>query len=393
VSPPDDPPEYRVYRSPSAAPRPPRGARPASGEPAPAGGDGAPEYTLYRSRPRGLRARLRGAQGLDELHRGEPERGRPPGARRPLTVGRVVLWLAFVLAAWLVLSLVLFLVSSQIERSKVPASARAALHGGGFPLTSANTILVLGSDQRPKGSKEPGANRGPSRSDSIMLVRAGGGASARLSIPRDTVVDIPGHGRQKINAAYAFGGAALAVRTVESYLGIQVNHLVIVDFTHFPELVDALGGIDVKTGCVIADINGGTRNGGMSLRLRPGTHHLDGKHALALARVRKNRCNPAENDITRALRQQEILNAMKSRLASPATFLRLPWVAWDAPKTLRTDMGGVSMLGLLGALATSGSPPTRVLRPSGTVTLPDGEQGLTVDAATRQAAVRRFLRG
>ncbi len=75
-------------------------------------------------------------------------------------------------------------------------------------LTSANTVLIIGTDQRPKGSKEPGANTNDagSRSDTLMLWRIGGGTSRRLSIPRDTVATIPGHGLSKINAAYASGG-------------------------------------------------------------------------------------------------------------------------------------------------------------------------------------------
>ena len=81
------------------------------------------------------------------------------------------------------------------------------LDPAGYPLTSANNILVLGSDRRQKNSKEPGAETtAPGRSDTIMLIRTGGGHAARLSIPRDTVVEIPGHGLQKINAAHAFGG-------------------------------------------------------------------------------------------------------------------------------------------------------------------------------------------
>ena len=84
-------------------------------------------------------------------------------------------------------------------------------------LTSTDTILVIGTDQRPAGSKEPGANTSDagSRSDTMMLWRVGGGISRRLSIPRDTLVRIPGHGTNKINAAYAYGGPALTIKTVE----------------------------------------------------------------------------------------------------------------------------------------------------------------------------------
>jgi LCP family protein required for cell wall assembly len=362
-----------------------------------------PAYTLYRSKPRSVRERLRGEDaGLEELRADERPRDSGGGRRRRLprlrgrdgriTPGRVLLWIALAIGAWLAFSLVLFLVSAEIERGKVSGEAKAALRSGGVMPFSANTILILGSDARPEGSKEPGANPGgPSRSDTIMLWRVGGGHAARLSIPRDTIVDIPGHGRQKINAAYAFGGAALSIRTLESYLGIPINHLVEVDFTNFPKLIDALGGVDVKTGRVCSRINGGQRNGGVTLKLPAGESHLNGSQALALARTRKNDCNPAEDDLTRAKRQQQILSAMKGQLTSPMTFVRLPWVSWYTPKAMRTDMGGPTLLGFFAAAATSGSPPVRVLRPSGFETLPDGSSGLVVSDAERQATVRRFL--
>src|SRR5207247_779247 len=143
------------------------------------------------------------------------------------------------------LSLVLFLISAQIESSKASGETERAL-AGGFPLTGKSTILVLGSDARTPSQAEPGAQTigAPSRSDSILLIRTGGGASARLSIPRDTVVNIPGHGLAKINAAYAIGGASLAIETIESYLHITINHVVEVNFDNFPKLIDAMGGID-----------------------------------------------------------------------------------------------------------------------------------------------------
>jgi LCP family protein required for cell wall assembly len=306
----------------------------------------------------------------------------------------VLLWIALAIGAWLALSLVLFLVSAQIQKGKVSDEAKAALRSGGAMPFATDTILFLGSDARPAGSKEPGANPGgPSRSDTIMLWRVGGGHGARLSIPRDTIVDIPGHGEQKINAAYAFGGAALSISTISQYLGIPINHLVEVDFENFPKLIDALGGVDVKTGRVCSRINGGQRNGGVTLNLPAGENHLNGRQALALARTRKNSCNPTEDDLTRAKRQQQILSAMKGSLLSPGTFLRLPWVSWYTPKTMHTDMGGPTLLGFFAAAATSGSPPVEVLKPSSFATLPDGSSGLVVSDAEKQAAVRRFLDG
>ena len=113
---------------------------------------------------------------------------------------------------------------------------------------------MLGSDAAPRAPRSRARRRSASRSrsDWILLLRIGGGKNATLSIPRDTVVDIPGHGQNKINAAYAIGGPALAIRTVETYLGIQVNHLVEVNFENFPQLIDALGGVTYRGGCVVS---------------------------------------------------------------------------------------------------------------------------------------------
>ena len=374
--------------------------------------DDPPPYKVYRSRPRllrredkdpfeGLREPDAPAQQPDEAPKPKrrwwrPRRPRGPhGPRRRITVGRVLKYLALAVGAWLLVSLVLFLISAQIQSQKIDDSAGAKLSGGGFTLTSPNTILVLGSDARTEENAEPGAQTigAPSRSDSILLLRAGGGANAQLSILRDTVVDIPGHGTNKINAAYALGGAGLAIDTVESFLGIEINHLVEVDFQNFPELIDALGGIDYKGSCVVSKINGGTRNGGFTLRLNRGEHELNGEQALALARTRKNECRPQEDDRARVRRQQKILSSIKDKVTSFETFVRLPWVSWAAPKAIRSDMSGPSLLGLIGAELIGGNADRQVLKPSGATTLPDGGQGLTVDDGTKQDAVETFLQG
>lgn len=367
-----------------------------------------PPYKLYRTPPRIFRRGPRdGASLLDDLRR-ETAGGAPPGPpdgrrrlwgrrrrrRRGLSVGRVIKWVVLAIVGWLLLSLALFLLSAAIHGNGVDGATEAALDGGGPGLFSATTTLVLGSDQRTSGTREPGASTsGPSRADSIVLVRTGGGAAAKLSIPRDTVVDIPGHGRAKINAAYAFGGAALMVRTVKQYLGIKINHVFEVSFENFPHLIDAMGGVDYTGGCVVSRINGGFKNGGFTLRLRTGTTHINGKQALALARTRKNECNPSESDLTRARRQQKLLAAMRNRVFSFGGFIRLPFIAWNVPPSVKSDMGGPSLLAYAVGNVLAGSPPTRVLKPSGGETLPDGGAGLIVSEAERQTEVERFLKG
>jgi LCP family protein required for cell wall assembly len=362
-----------------------------------------PSYTRYRARPRLLGGGEPDAAPAPGGDRGGRRRARRPHdgvagggapAWRRLTFKRVALGLIALVVAWLALSLVLFLISSHFERTSPPANVAGVLDSAGSPLTSANNILVLGSDRRPKGSREPGANTsGPSRSDSILLLRIGGGHDARLSIPRDTVIPIAGHGEQKINAAYAFGGPALSISVVKHYLDIPINHLVEVNFEDFPQLIDAMGGVDYTGGCIVSRLDGGYSNGGFTLRLPKGTHHIDGRQALALARTRENLCAPNETDLQRAEHQQALFTAMKSRLLSPSSFWRLPLIAWNAPPAIVSDMSGPTLLALFGALAISGTPPTRVLRPDGAITLADGESGLHVSEAQRRAAVARFMSG
>jgi LCP family protein required for cell wall assembly len=379
----DDPP-YRVYRG-GGSSRSATDERP---------------YTVYRARPRGLRARLRGEDDVElagaDLGRKTPRDRGVAGPRDGWAIARRVLkYLAIAVVGWLLLSLVLFIVSAQIEQGNLPASAKAALTSGSNMLTSTDTILILGTDQRPAGSKEPGANTSDagSNSDTIMLWRVGGGVSRRLSIPRDTVANVPGHGLAKINAGYALGGPGLAIKTIEQFTGIKINHVIVVNLAAFPQFIDAIGGIDVATGRICSDISGGTKNGGFSLYLTPGTHHLGGRDALTLARTRGNKCNLAETDLTRVRRQQQILNAIKSKLLSPSAFLRLPWASWDAPKVLRTDMGGFTLLTLFAASEIGGAAPVNVLKPDGAEVLPGYGDALTVTPGTVQHAIAKLING
>jgi LCP family protein required for cell wall assembly len=356
-------------------------------------------YTLYRVRPKGLRAFLRGEEDLS-LPRYEPD-GKPPKRTTPgerdwwAITKRVAKWVAIAVVAWLLLSLVLFVISAEIEKGNLPSSASAALSSGPNMITGTDTVLIIGTDQRPKGSKEPGANTNDagSRSDTLMLWRIGGGTSRRLSIPRDTLVEIPGHGLNKINAAYAFGGPALTIRTVERFTGVKINHVIVVNLAAFPQFINAIGGIDIRTGRICSEISGGTQNGGFTLNLKPGVHHLDGRDALTLARTRENRCNPSENDLTREQRQQQILNAIKSKLMSPSTFFRLPLASWDAPKVLRTDMGGPTLLTLFAASEFGGSAPVDVLKPTSGETLPGGGSGLVVSPQAVHHSVNKLMDG
>src|SRR5438067_3600904 len=338
-----------------------------------------PEYKVYRSR-RGPFSFLRRDEpgGLADLQR--ERRGStsaPLRTRKPITAGRVIKWIVVAALAWILFSFVAFLVSAQFAEHSSDATAAALTHSGS--LLTGSTILVLGSDARPPGSKEPGAG-GPSRSHTIMLLHVGFGRVRKISILRDSQADIPGHGGQKINAAYALGGAALSIRTVEQFLGngLTINHIIEINFQNFPKLIDAMGGITVHLDtCVHSN-----SFDGKVLVLHKGNQHLTGQQALRYSRVRENRCAPNQDDRARVKRQQQVLSAMRSRLLTPAAFIRLPWISWDAPRTLRSDMHGPGLAMLFADLATGGGGQTKVLLPSGS----NGTQLLVSDAAKRHAA-------
>lgn len=324
-----------------------------------------PEYKVYRSRRRG--GLLRPSGDLGGLRKRKESRGpdrppRQPGSGR-ITPGRVFKWSALAVVGWVVLSFVLFMVSAQTQGG-VSSEAENALGGDGN-LFSGSTILVLGSDER-KGSSIDESQTGPGRADSILLVNAQLGSVNKLSIPRDSAAVIPGTGGapQKINAAYAIGGPSLMIKTVEGFLGngLEIDHLVEVDFANFPAFIDSMGGITVKNRSRICAPP--FDNFFKGFNLRKGERELNGRRALGFARVRKNPCAPAENDLDRAARQQEVLNGIRGQLLSPSTFLRLPLVSWRAPRTIETDMKGPGLLGLAGDIATGGSGKTRVLQPS-----------------------------
>ena len=243
------------------------------------------------------------------------------------------------LAAWIGVSLVLFVISS-LTATGVPAPPSPRCTGGGLPPFSATTILVLGSDAPP--ARLEGARRGerqrerPDRSDTMMLIRTGGGSTSRLSIPRDMLVDLPGYGLQKINAAYYFGGAALAIRTVESFLGIKINHVILINFTNFPNLVNAMGGVDLDR--QLRRLPDQRRLPRRRLFARPA-----GGHPPPQRRSGARPCPHAREQLQPRVRptsrascsQQKLLAAMKGQVLSPTGFIRLPWIAWARRKRWR----------------------------------------------------------
>ncbi len=175
-------------------------------------------YKLYRAGPKGLKSFLRGEEETGLPDPSAPDRKRrDPGRKRrlfrgPWTVGRVIKYVLVAIASWLLLSLVLFMLSAQIETGNLPSSASDALTSGGNMLFSADNVLILGTDQRPTGSKEPGANThdAGSRTDTIMLWRIGGGDLAAAVDPARHGGGHPGPRHQQDQCGLRDRGASAA---------------------------------------------------------------------------------------------------------------------------------------------------------------------------------------
>ncbi|PMB96969.1 transcriptional regulator [Brevibacterium luteolum] len=171
----------------------------------------------------------------------------------------------------------------------------------------AMNILVLGADE-PMDQVDFSNSRGL-RSDTIMVAHVPEDRSSIqfMSIPRDSWVDIDGHGKAKINAALSYGGLPLAVSTVEDFIGAPINHAAMIDFEGFQLLTDSVGGVDVESSQAFS-------SGGHSFT--EGTNHLDGEAALAFVRARKQF---ADGDLQRARNQQEFMSSLFGKIVDADT--------------------------------------------------------------------------
>ena len=192
---------------------------------------------------------------------------------------------------------------------------------------SAMNLLVLGSDRREGEEEEP------SRSDTIILVHVDPDQDylSLLSLPRDLRVDVPGHGLNKINYAYAVGGAALAIKTVEQLTGVDIDHYLEVDFKAFRDITDSLGGVYV-------DVDRRYYNDNPAyelIKLAPGYQRLNGDDALDYVRFRRD----LNLDFGRMERQQTFLGAMREQAMGWDLPFRLPALIRSLFSNITTDLG------------------------------------------------------
>ena len=312
--------------------------------------DGEKPYKVYKGgRAKG---KVPGTPRPERQQEGKSRRApRPERPRWGRRIGLSLLLLAVLLVVWVVASYFSFRAGVVDANARLPKAVEASLAPQeGTLLSKPSLILLLGTD-----GDRTAARADANRSDSILLVRTDPKRHrlSYLSIPRDLRVDVPGHGANKINAAFQLGGAPLTMKTVRALTGLQPNHVVFVDFADFRTVIDSLGGVEIdvpkpilsnrfdcpyKTDARCQQWQG--------WRFEKGKQTMSGQRALIYSRVRENRLDPAENDLTRGGRQQDVVEAMTDDLVSFGTFVKLPFIGGDLVKPLTTDLSAGALLQL-----------------------------------------------
>ena len=296
----------------------------------------------------------------------------PPSGGRPRRRIGSLRWVLALLLAW-----VLFLLITPFYALDKVSTVEAMPDGERPEDQDGTTYLVVGSDSREDLSKEERKRLGTgggsgNRTDSIMLLHVGAGPNMLMSIPRDSIVEVPGRdGSYKINgvtnpAAFDGGGPSLLVKTIEHNTGIHVDNFVEIGFSGFVDVVDAVGGIEVCPEFRMKDKQA-------NLDIRKGCQEADGVTALGYARSRKT--DKRFGDIGRAKHQREVVSAVGSEAVSPWTFVN-PVRYWQL------NMAAAETL-----TVSEGTGPVDLGRFALAMTRVDGDSGLTCGVPIRDMAV------
>ncbi len=217
-------------------------------------------------------------------------------------------------------------IEGKMHPKGLMARAIAAVISDPKPTEPVN-FLILGADAAPEDPV--------GRSDSIIIAHIDfqTNKATMVSMPRDSRVDIPGYGKDKINHSYHYGGAALTIKTIEQWTGIQINHYVVVNFNSFSKIVDTLGGIDVNVKERMVDDELGDP-------IEAGQQHMDGLTALHYVRFR----NTAMGDFTRIEDQQNFARALLQQSKKFQTAFKIPTLVKILSENVETDMSVSEML-------------------------------------------------
>jgi LCP family protein required for cell wall assembly len=250
-------------------------------------------------------------------------------------------------------------------------------------------ILILGSDARPDELKRGEVGR----TDTLLLFVADRATPkiAMVSVPRDLWVSIPGHGQERINAAFELGGNQVAKQTVSNVLGQRVDRYAVIGLQGVRDVVDAVGGVDITVAQAIHDDTYPTDDYGFqTVDIPAGRQHMDGDTALKYARTRHQ-----DSDFGRIARQQQVLAAIRAQMFNPITWPRIPAVAVAVNQTIKTDLNPLDAIAIVAAVLRDPGDPDRLVIDTNLVTpiIGDGGAFLLDPKAELRPAVSRFLAG
>ncbi|KAA9154819.1 LytR family transcriptional regulator [Amycolatopsis acidicola] len=269
------------------------------------------------------------------------EQGPPPGPprkRRRFGFGKILLCLVLVIVAFLA-GVWIYLDSSinRVEALKDYSGRPAAASGTNWLIVGSDSRDGLTTEQEQTlATGDSAAAGGGQRTDTIMVAHLPDNSTkpTLLSLPRDSEVTVPGHGKTKINAAFSIGGAPLLVQTVEQATGLHIDHYAEIGFGGFANIVDAIGGVDM---CIDKEMHDDYTN----ITIPAGCQKLDGAHALGFVRMRHSDATP-RSDLDRVENQRKFIGALASQIASPGTLLNpfdlFPLLS-SAPDALTMDSG------------------------------------------------------
>lgn len=248
-------------------------------------------------------------------------------------------------------------------------------------------ILLIGSDKRAGAE----GNGDPGRADSLILIRMDGdqGFISMLSFPRDLYVEIPGHGRNKINSAFSIGGPAKTIETIKKLTGQPINYFVNIDFHGFVKLVDQVGGVymDVDRHYFHKNIAGDGVADYEEIDLRPGYQRMNGRDALDFVRYRHT-----DSDFARIARQQAFLSELKRQTNRFGNLPEIPAYAGIFADSIVTNVRSVPrLLGILEQSITADKDRIARTSVSGTPTMINGASVVETTQAEVDSKVDRWL--
>ena len=251
------------------------------------------------------------------------------------------------------------------------------------------TVLIMGSDARPDEIKRGVVGR----TDTLLMFVADRTLPrvAMVSVPRDLWVAIPGHGEERINAAFELGGSQAAKQTVSNVLGQRVDRFAVVGLQGVRDVVDAAGGVDITVAQAIHDDSYPTDDYGyQTVDIPAGRQHMGGDTALKYARTRHQ-----DSDFGRIARQQQVLAAVRSAMLSPMNWPRIPAVLVAVSQSIKSDVTPLDAIAIGAAILRDPGDPDRLVIDTTLVTPITGQDGayLLEPKADLKPAVARFLGG